>query len=130
MSGITNLVECIQCKAKFSISSENVTKKRYVLNGNQTWITYYDCPECGRRHYVQIDNEQTNSLLSNLTKQIGILARLKKAGKRIPMKKQRKYEATKRNLSALRAQLMKQYQEHDMLSEDGKAEKIVFTVLN
>lgn len=128
---VSRIAECIECKQKFSIGSDNVFKKKYkTTKGNQLWITFYDCPECGRRHYVQIDNEQTNSLLSNLIKQIGIIARLKKAGKRIPMKKQRKYEITKRNLSVLRAQLMKQYQERDMLSEDGKVEKIVFTVLN
>lgn len=127
MGGVKTLTECIECKTKFQINSSNVVKKEFEADdGNHLWITYYDCPECGRRHYVQIDNVVTNGVLIDLTKKMGKIAICKKNGLKVSQKLQKDFEKTKQHLAELRNQLMKQYQEHDFTAADGHVEKVVF----
>ena len=54
------MVECEDCKQKFEIASSEAAhsvthKKEFNVNGQSIFLTYYDCPKCGRRNYVKID---------------------------------------------------------------------------
>lgn len=129
MDGLKAMAECVQCKAKFQVDASNVKKKEFeAQDGNRVWLTYYDCPECGRRHYVQIDSVETNGILVNLAKQMGKIAALKKKGLRVSKKQRTDFEETKRHLTELRNELMKHYQESEMFAEDGHSEKVVFVI--
>ena len=79
------LVECEDCKEKFRITAGNVTnaairKKEFNVNGRSIFLTYYDCPKCGRRHYVQIDDAVSFNKLKEVSRQFIKLAVAKKKG--------------------------------------------------
>lgn len=103
-------VECEACKEKFQVTTSNVTsKKNFNVNGQSIFLTYYDCPKCGRRHYVQIDDAVSLNKLKEVSRQFVKLAVLKKKGKEIPQKQSAKFKKARQNLSDYRMNLMKEY---------------------
>lgn len=108
------LVECEECKHKFEISSgENSNqvnhKKEFNINGKSIFLTYYDCPSCGRRHYVQIDDVTSLNKLKEVSKQFIKLSVAKNKGKEIPKKQLAKFKKARQHLSDYRMNLMKEY---------------------
>lgn len=108
------LVECEDCKEKFRIASGEVTnrlshKKEFKVKGQSIYLTYYDCPSCGRRHYVQIDDAYSLNLLKDVSRQFIKLAVAKKKDKEIPQKQSAKFNKSRQHLSDYRMKLMKQY---------------------
>lgn len=108
------MFECENCKQKFSVmqdqaSNSLIHKKEYKLNGQSIFLTYYDCPKCGRRHYVQIDDAVSFNKLKEVSKQFVKLATLKKKDKEIPQKQSAKFKKARQNLSDYRMKLMKEY---------------------
>ena len=64
--------ECEECKGKISVSRAEAPnslthKKEFNVNGKSIFLTYYDCPSCGRRHYVQIDDKTSLGELKKVT---------------------------------------------------------------
>lgn len=108
------LVECEDCKAKFKITSGEAAgalshKKEFKVNGKSIFLTFYDCPDCGRRHYVQIDDAYSLNLLKDVSRQFVKLAVAKKKEKEIPQKQSAKFNKSRQHLSDYRMKLMKQY---------------------
>ena len=108
------MVECEDCKQKFEITSgeaaHSVThKKEFNVNGQSIFLTYYDCPSCGRRHYVQIDDKTSLNKLREVSQQFVKLSVAKKKGKTIPQKQSAKFKKARQYLSYYRMNLMKQY---------------------
>ena len=108
------LVECESCKEKFRITVGNASnavthKKEFNVNGQSIFLTYYDCPKCGRRHYVQIDDTVSLNKLKKISGQFIKLAVLKKKGKEIPQEQSAKFKKARQNLSNYRMNLMKEY---------------------
>lgn len=113
-SRMTLMVECENCLHKFSIgqgaeASDVQYKKKYVVNWQPVYLTYYDCPKCGRRHFVQIDNDYTLSLLYTVAKQFAKLSTMKKQDKAISQKQLDKFKRTQKYLADGRRNLMKKY---------------------
>lgn len=107
------LVECEDCKAKFSISAGEAVnavthKKEFNVNGQSIFLTYYDCPSCGKRHYVQIDDAVSLNKLKEVSRQFVKLSVLKKKGKDIPQKQSAKFKKARQHLSDYRMNLMKE----------------------
>lgn len=108
------LVECEDCKEKFRITSGNAVnavthKKEFNVNGQSIFLTYYDCPKCGRRHYAQIDDAASLNKLKEVSRQFVKLAAAKKRGKDIPQKQSAKFKKARQYLSDYRMKLMKEY---------------------
>ena len=108
------LVECEDCKEKFQITAGNAVnavthKKEFNVNGQSIFLTYYDCPKCGRRHYVQIDDKRSLDMLKEVSRQFVRLSVKKKKGKEIPRKQSTKFKKARQNLSDYRMNLMKEY---------------------
>ena len=66
--GITLQAICESCGKRTMLSTEvNVTTgKRFMCIENNTCVTlaYWKCEDCGKVHYVQIDDEMTLDLLN------------------------------------------------------------------
>lgn len=108
------LVECEDCKEKFRITSGEAAnhlshKKEFKVKGQSIYLTYYDCPSCGRRHYVQIDDAYSLNLLKDVSRQFIKLAVAKKKDKEIPQKQSAKFNKSRQYLSDYRKNLMKQF---------------------
>lgn len=120
-SSLAFMAECIDCKEKITVTPSNLKKEKYhFVEGKQSmwlWLTHYDCPQCGRIHYCQIDNEQTNALLIETSKTLARVAKYKGKGQTIPRKLQSKYKNSSKDLTLLRNKLMKEY--HNKWFEDS-----------
>ena len=104
------MVECEDCKSKFEISSDRVNyKKEFNVNGKSIFLTYYDCPSCGRRHFVQIDDAMSLSKLREAKSMFIRLSIAREKGKDIPQKQSAKFKKARKNLSEYRIKLMKEY---------------------
>ena len=108
------MFECEGCKQKFPVTQDQAPnslthKKEFNVNGQSIFLTYYDCPKCGRRHYVQIDDAASLNKLKEVSRQFIKLAVLKKKDKEIPQKQSAKFKKARQNLSDYRINLMKEY---------------------
>lgn len=106
------LVECEDCRHKFEVNVNNKTmtfKKKFEVNGQTIFLSYYICPECGRCHYVQIDNQSTLNELKDVERQFAKLAAAKTKGKIVPQKQSAKFKKSREYLAHSRNELMKQY---------------------
>ena len=127
-------VQCEDCKREFMIGPEqgpnSITNKKEVeIKGQSIFLTYYDCPSCGRRHYVQIDDSISLVKLNEAKQQFVSLAVAKKKGKEISKKQLAKFKKTRKDLSAYRIKLMKQFTNEDIFNEaKGECEKLRFSI--
>ena len=106
------LVECEDCKIKFEIFGDKNTvahKKEFKIGDESIFLTYYDCPKCGRRHFVQVDNATSLSKLNEVKKQFVKLAIAKKKDKEISKKQSARFNNAREDLSKYRIKLMKKY---------------------
>ena len=102
--------ECKKCEAKFRVSSENlVYQEKHEEKGQSIYITYYDCPECGARHYVQIDDDSTLELLNEANGLAFKLNAYKKNGKGTPRKQSARFKKIRKLLEKRRHELMAEY---------------------
>lgn len=103
------LAECESCHEKLSISSADgtlVSKKEYDVNGQSVYLTYYDCQKCGKRHFVQADDDKSLEMLEVNKKQFVHNAALRVTGKKLRKKKIDQYKDSKRHLCVYRKNLM------------------------
>ena len=103
------LAECEDCGRKFSVNKDNLNQREFTTNEQSIFLTYYDCPSCGRRHYVQIDNWKSMSIYKDAKRQMTKLMVLRRKDKIIPQKQQAKFEKTRKHLARIRTNLMKDY---------------------
>lgn len=66
---LTTKSKCKGCGSIHTLNS-NIIQSSWatVQDGQSIRVLYYDCPKCGLRNVVQVDNEQTLELLSGLEK--------------------------------------------------------------
>lgn len=104
------LVECEECHEKFDITLSSVTHKReFVINGRSIYLTYYDCPKCGKRHFVQIDDDKSLEMLEVNKEQFAHNAVLKTRGQKLRKKKVDQYKNVQKHLANYRIELMKEF---------------------
>lgn len=112
--GLSMMVECEDCGMKFRISTQNAIghlqhKKEYQAKGRSIYLTYYDCPSCGRRHFVQIDDNRTLEILKANQRMFTKLAAKRLRDKPIPQSQSDKYKKHTKHLCDCRTQLMKEF---------------------
>ena len=71
-------------------------------------LMYFECPSCGKRHFVQIDNAETKGLLLEVVRVFAKLSKMRKQGKSTK-KKSGKYKKANGDLDKARNKLMKEY---------------------
>ena len=105
---------CEDCDYKFKVSSCNEAAESKIVqrefynksDDKSIFLTYYDCPKCNRRHYVQIDDFKSLNKLKDVKRQFIKLAVLKKKNKEIPKTQLLKFEKSRKDLSSYRRKLM------------------------
>lgn len=110
-----NLIfECKDCKKKFPVTQDQAPnslthKKEFTSNGQSIFLTYYDCPHCGKRHFVQIDDTSSLQELVRVTNEFKSLMVKRQKGKTISKKQSDKFKKSRQHLSDYRMNLMKQF---------------------
>lgn len=115
------MIECESCKYRFEIYSNNNLgignavksclsyRKEFNVNGKSIFLTYYDCPKCGRRHFVQIDDATSIEKFEKVKGMFIKLAVMKHRGEEFPKKQSVKFKKARQDLSDYRIKLMKEY---------------------
>lgn len=105
---------CQKCKSSFDISEESlVYQKEYSYEGQSIFLTYFDCPNCSKRHFVQIDNEKSIEVLKKCEKDFVRLSIAKTKGYKYTKNREnrikKKFNAERKHLSKFRNELVKEY---------------------
>lgn len=130
--GMTQAVQCKSCKNNFIISNVNVIHEKQFKDkdGQTIYITYFDCPHCQDRHYVQVDNNITLKIKKECLDMFASLAKIKMAKKRVPIQQRNKFDSGRKKLSDKRFELIKQYEDSMVTDTETGAEiHINFTVM-
>lgn len=103
--------ECQRCTTKIKLDKNVVQYQKEFKDesGQSIYLTYYDCPSCGRRHWVQIDDSRSMLMLKEHQKQFVRLSKQKTYGKTIPRKQSAKFVKNQKDLSNYRIKLMKEF---------------------
>lgn len=129
---MTAKVECKNCKSVFTIGPGNITfDKMYEdENGRSIFLTYFDCPDCQERHYVQVDNQQSREVKKKTQRMFAQLSVMRNKNKSIPRQQQNKFNKLRKNLNDRRFELMKQYDGSTVTdTETGDKIKLNFTIV-
>lgn len=122
--------KCEECEQHFDVGLHTKVKKEEFIDrdakdaGQKIWLTYFDCPHCGRRYFVQVDTIETNRLLLEITKLVGKTLRAKKAGKSAKLKNKQtkykyKYKELETDLTVIRNRLVHTYNGHRVVDVAG-----------
>lgn len=99
-------IKCKGCNEMTEVGVNNLKKSMMTtINGECVWMTYFDCPKCGLRNFVQADSEATNKLLEAETKLIIMAIKKKKLGKAISQKQSEKRKRIEADLAESRNNL-------------------------
>lgn len=131
-SNMSQMVQCKNCENKFLITASNVVADREFKDeqGKSIYITYFDCPKCQERHYAQVDDQESLKQRKKCLDLFQVLAKLKIAKKPISKQQRNKFEKSRKQLSNMRFELMKQYDDSYVTdTETGAEVHINFTVM-
>lgn len=123
---------CNNCEKEVLVSNTIIkNEKEFVDKDRQSiFITYFDCPNCCKRHFVQIDNGKTLNLKRENIKMFRKLSKLRQANKQIPKQQSDKFSKLREKLAKERNELMEQYTNNIVTdTETGENIKLSFTVL-
>lgn len=98
-------------------------------DGQSIWLTYFDCPSCGERHYVQIDDSMSTQYLKKAASMFNRYAAMRRRGMTVSQRQIAKLDSTKSRLSSIRLELMQKYSDKELYNvSDCKWESIKFSV--
>ena len=99
-------------------------------NGRSIFLTYFDCPDCQERHYVQVDNQQSREVKKKTQRMFAQLSVMRNKNKQIPKQQQNKFNKLRNDLNDRRFELMKQYDGSIVTdTETGDKIKLNFTIV-
>lgn len=100
---------CSECKRNFVLNNNVVKKLSVIIDGEMIDLTYFDC-ECGKRYFVQVDNDETRSILRRITAVVAVISGAKSEGKSVKRKYSARYKVLSGKLKRRRFELMKKYE--------------------
>ena len=100
---------CSECKRNFVLNNNVVKKLSVIVDGEMIDLTYFDC-ECGKRYFVQVDNDETRSILRRIIAVVAVISGAKSEGKSVKRKYSARYKALSGTLKRRRFELMKKYE--------------------
>lgn len=126
------LFECEECGERFHLGINEV-KLEYGVpfkakDGRSIFITYYDCPKCGRRHYVQVDDAYSNQMKKEVSILFRRLSKKRLNSKDIPKKQNEKFKKLNKKLESYRLELKKTLNGQIFMAKDGSEVEIHFSM--
>lgn len=126
------LFKCEDCGTNFYLGAEGVEVKYGVpfktKEGRSIFVTYYDCPNCDRRHYVQIDDAYSNKMKKETSLMFRKLSKKRLNFKDIPKSQNEKFKKLNKNLEDYRFKLKKEFEGKTIFGIDGKSFEVHFSV--
>ena len=127
------MLECEDCKKKFHVAQDQASnsityKKEFFSNGHSIFLTYYDCPHCGKRHFVQIDDTSSLQEFVKVKNQFVEFAIAKRKGKKISKKQSDKFKKARQHLAEYRMNLMKEFTGKSAIDDNGNEHILRFSI--
>ena len=127
------MINCTSCKKVFCITGNGTSgllkhKEEFTSNGQQVFLTYYDCPDCGVRQFVQIDDRSSLQELERNKSEFIKLAVAKTKGKEITKKQSEKFKKARQHLSEYRMNLIKQFTGKSAIDKTGAVYVLRFNI--
>lgn len=125
-------VECKECKNVFTIGPTNITFDKHYKDekGRSIFLTYFDCPNCQVRHYVQMDDTRSREVKKKVQRMFAKLSVMRNNNQNIPKQQQNKFNKLRQTLNDSRFELMKQYDGSTVTdTETGESIELKFTVV-
>jgi DNA-directed RNA polymerase subunit M/transcription elongation factor TFIIS len=122
------MVICESCGDKFSVDKTKLRREQFKQNVNDKRaliLTSYICESCGRIHYVQIDNDETLSLLQNVQKSMGILVAQKRTGIKSHKNQTIVFNQTRSDLDDARKKLTDSYNDRILINAKTNEQVLV-----
>lgn len=124
------LFECEECSTKFSLGNDGVELKYGVpftsKGGQSIFITYYDCPKCGKRHYVQIDDVHSNQMKKETSIMFKKLSKKRLNFQDISKKQNERFKRLNEKLEDYRFKLKKEFNGKVFTANDGSEVEVHF----
>lgn len=128
------LFECEDCGAKFVLGEGGAELHCGVpctVEDSIRWsiyLTYYDCPKCGRRHYVQVDNERTIEIKRKASYMFVKLSKRRLDFKDIPKEQNKKFKKLNERLAKARFELKQKLDGKIFTAKDGSEFEVHFSM--
>ncbi|MDE7424974.1 MAG: hypothetical protein K2N51_15005 [Lachnospiraceae bacterium] len=126
------LFECEECGKKFYLDKSNVELHYGVpyktKDGRSIFITYYDCPECKRRHFVQVDDAHSIQMKKETSTMFKKLSKKRLNFKDIPKKQNEKFKKLNKKLEDYRFELKKKFNGQIIKASDGSEIEVHFSM--
>lgn len=101
-------VECEECKNRFNLNGTVLRSKTFNILDKPFVVKFYDCPKCGKRYFVQIDNNDTLSAFDDAGRQFAEMCEMSAKGEPIPKWQTNKFAKSRKKLTNKRLKLMKE----------------------
>lgn len=126
------LFECEDCGAKFQVGADGAEMKYGVpfktKGGRSIFVTYYDCPKCDRRHYVQVDDAHSNQMKKEVSTLFVKLSKKRLDFREIPKKQNEKFKKLNKKLDNYRFRLKKELNGESLVAKDGSSVEVHFSM--
>lgn len=121
---------CENCSFKIKLNSSTVETTTFMTHdGKIVYIIWYKCPECGRKHYIQIDDDNSRRLLEYSKEALKHAMVYNSKNQTPPKKIKQRLEKARKKLSNARLELMKEYNDTIFKDVQSKEEvKICFSL--
>lgn len=102
------MMECISCGEKVVVGTHNIKQSWVVRSdtGEHVRMTYFDCPHCSERNFVQGDDAETIKLVEAEAKLMLAAMKQKRFGKTLHKKQSEKRKQIEKDLAYSRKLLM------------------------
>lgn len=126
------LFECEDCGTKFYLGDSGV-KVNYEIqfvakDGRSIFLTYYDCPKCDRRHYVQIDDTRSKKIKKEVSLMFRKLSKKRLNFEDISKKQNEKFKKLNNTLEHYRFELKKEFNGQSIISNSGQEFEVHFSM--
>lgn len=126
------IFQCEDCGIKFRLGKYafdvSYNSKYTAKDGRLIWLTYYDCPKCGKRHYVQIDDVRSNQMKKEVTVMFCRLSKKRLNFKDIPKSQNEKFKKLNKLLEDYRFGLKKEFNGQKLFNENGEEVEVYFSM--
>lgn len=101
-------VKCPVCGEEVDVNNKQIKRTEVNLctkEGGSIFLTYYDCPACQQQVTLQVDDEESLSILDDLQMLFANNARLRLEGEEVPNENLERFEKARKDLKNLRTLL-------------------------
>ena len=126
------IFQCEACKERFRVG-EDAVKVNYDVHhktkdARSMWLTYYDCPWCGRRHYVQIDDTRSRQIKKETLLVFRKLSKKRLNYEDIPKSQNERFKKLIKKLEDYRLELKKELNGSEFVTDEGTTVEVYFSV--